>query len=48
MLEFLGLDVDAFHAAVSCHPPPIDEVLAWVQANMAERSDDEIAAAGTK
>ncbi len=43
MLEFLGLDVDAFHAAVAATAADAD-VLAWVQANMAERSSDEIAA----
>lgn len=43
MLEFLGLDIDAFHAAVAANATD-DEVLAWVQANMAERSTDEIAA----
>ena len=42
MLEFLGLDVDAFHAAVAANATDA-EVLAWVQANMAERSPDEIA-----
>lgn len=43
MLEFLGLDVDAFHAAVAANATDAD-VVAWVRANMTERSDDEIAA----
>ncbi len=43
LFEFLGIDVDAFHNAVAANTTDAD-VLAWVQANMAERSPDEIAA----
>ena len=43
LFEFLGVDVDGFHAAVAANATDVD-VLAWVEANMTERSPDEIAA----
>ena len=42
LFEFLGVDVDGFHAAVAANASDAD-VLAWVEANMAKRSPDEIA-----
>ena len=42
LFEFLGVDVDGFHAAVAANATDAD-VLAWVEANMAKRSPDEIA-----
>lgn len=43
LFEFLGVGVEDFHEAVAANATDA-EVLAWVQANMAERSTDEIAA----
>ena len=42
LFEFLGVDVDGFHAAVAANATDAD-VLAWVEANMVKRSPDEIA-----
>ncbi len=42
LLDFLGLDVDGFHDAVRANDTDA-EVLTWVEANMTERSPDEIA-----
>ncbi len=42
LFEFLGVDVDGFHTAVAANATDAD-VLAWVEANMAKRSPDEIA-----
>ena len=43
LFEFLGVSVDDFHEAVAANATDA-EMLAWVQANMTERSTDEIAA----
>lgn len=43
LFEFLGIEVDDFHTAVAANATDA-EMLAWVQANMIERSPDEIAA----
>ena len=42
LLDFLGLDADGFHDAVRANDTDA-EVLTWVEANMTERSPDEIA-----
>ena len=43
LFEFLGVSVDDFHEAVAANATDAD-MLAWIQANMTERSTDEIAA----
>ena len=42
LFEFLGVEVDGFHAAVAANATDAD-VLAWVETNMVKRSPDEIA-----
>ncbi len=43
MFEFLGIDVDAFHEAIRAHETDA-AMLGWVEANMTQRSPEEIAA----